>query len=155
MRAFRRRWASGVTIVTIATDNGLRGATVSGLLPISIDPPIVALSFEADAAFQGFVQPGEKIGISILDRGQEFLSERFAGRAPVPDPKFTGVPHRIVDGIPLLTGAIACCTGVVSNRIEVGDHILVLTTTTYVEVPPDTDDPMLLFEGRYRSLEIS
>jgi flavin reductase (DIM6/NTAB) family NADH-FMN oxidoreductase RutF len=155
MRSFRRRWASGVSVVTVNVEQGFRGATVSGLLPLSVDPPTVALSFEADAAFQHFLQPGTRIGISILDRSQEFLSERFAGRAPVPDASFSGVSHQIVDGVPLLTGAIAAGVGEVMEHVVSGDHILVIAGIDRIELGPDTDDPMLLFEGRYRSLEIS
>jgi flavin reductase (DIM6/NTAB) family NADH-FMN oxidoreductase RutF len=155
MRAFRRRWVTGVSIVTVVSGHGFRGATVSGLLPLSLDPPSIALSLESDGAFQAFLQPGTQLGVSILDRSQEFLSERFAGRAPVPDAAFTGVPHRLIDGVPVLTGVIAAGIGKVTERMESGDHILVLANIDRVEVGPDTDDPMLLFEGRYRSLEIS
>jgi flavin reductase (DIM6/NTAB) family NADH-FMN oxidoreductase RutF len=155
MRAFRRRWASGVVVVTVVHDEGFRGATVSGMLPVSVSPPTVVFSFEIDASFQTFLQPGIHLAVSILDRGQEFLAERFAGRAPVPDSTFTGVPHEVVQGLPLLRGAIGHAIGKVTDRIASGDHLLVTADLTLIDIPPDTDDPMVLFETRYRSLEIS
>ena len=155
MRAFRGRWPSGVSILTIALDGGFRGVTVSGLLPVAIDPPSVAFVLQRDSLFHGLLAPGMQMGISILDRQQEFLAERFAGRAPVPNPEFGGVSHRIVDGVPLIEGAIGWCVAQVDRMQEEGDHVLVVASATWFELPPDTDEPMVLYEGRYRGLELS
>ena len=153
MRAFRRRWASGVAIVTIALDGGFRGVTVSGLMPLALDPPSIAIAMQEDSLFQQWLEPGQRIGISILDRQMEFLAERFAGRAPVPDAAFTGVSHRVVDDVPLLVGALGWCVAEVSRVHGEGDHILVTALATRFEIPADSDEPMVLYEGRYRGLE--
>ena len=153
MRAFRRRWTIGVAIVTIAVDGGFRGVTVSGLMPLALEPPSIAIALQADSMFQHWLVPGRRIGISILDRQMEFLSERFAGRAPVPDGAFTGITHRVVDEVPLLVGALAWCVAEVSRVQAEGDHILVTAIATSFEIPADSDEPMVLYQGRYRGLE--
>ncbi len=155
MRAFRSRWPSGVAILTIAHDGGFRGVTVSALLPLSVDPPTLAVALQRDSLFHHSLEPGTRVGISILDRQQEFLAERFAGRAPVPDPSFTGVPHRVVEGIPLLNGSIGWCLASVERMQDEGDHLLVIASSHWFELPPDTDDPMILYETRYRGLDIA
>jgi len=155
MRSFRRRWAGGVSITTIAHANGFRGVTVSGLMPLSLDPPSIALAFQADTTFQELLVPGTVVGISILDRAMEFLSERFAGRAPVPNHAFTGVPHRVVDDVALIDGSLGWCIGIV-RRVDIeGDHVLIIVGVIIFEIPADSDDPLINYEGRYRGLEPS
>jgi flavin reductase (DIM6/NTAB) family NADH-FMN oxidoreductase RutF len=156
MRGLRRRWPTGVAIVTVRTSEGLRGVTVSSLLLLSVEPPLLAIALEADAEFQSLLPVGARFGISLLERSQEFLAERFAGRAPVPDSAFTGVPHRMHEsGVPLIAGSIGFAVAKVRQRIETGDHLLLTGEAIDVELPPDSDDPMLVYDGRYRGLEIS
>jgi flavin reductase (DIM6/NTAB) family NADH-FMN oxidoreductase RutF len=42
-------WAAGVTLITIADDRDDVGATVSAFMPLSFDPPLVAVSLIADS----------------------------------------------------------------------------------------------------------
>jgi flavin reductase (DIM6/NTAB) family NADH-FMN oxidoreductase RutF len=42
-------WAAGVTLLTIADDRDDIGTTVSAFLPVSLDPPLVAVSLLADS----------------------------------------------------------------------------------------------------------
>jgi flavin reductase (DIM6/NTAB) family NADH-FMN oxidoreductase RutF len=42
-------WAAGVTLVTIADDRDDIGTTVSAFIPVSLDPPLVAVSLIAGA----------------------------------------------------------------------------------------------------------
>jgi flavin reductase (DIM6/NTAB) family NADH-FMN oxidoreductase RutF len=154
MRGLRRRWATGVTVIAIATGDGeLRGMTATAVMPVSLDPPILAMATSIEGEFASRLQAGVAVGISILDARQEFWSERFAGRAPVPDPAFTGIGHHMVGGVPILVGSLAGCVGRIRSIEPVGDHQLVLLDIDAFEPGHDTDDPLLTYEGRYRRLE--
>ncbi len=155
MRAFRRRWTCGVAVVTIVTDGGLRGATVSGLLPLSVDPPSIAFALQDGSRFLSMLDVGTKIGVSVLDRAQEFTAERFAGRAPVPDGEFGGIGHRRDNAVAWLDGAMAWALGQVDRLQIEGDHVLVVASISEIEIPADTDDPMVVYDARYLSLEMS
>ena len=150
----RRRWPSGVAIVTARdADGGYRGVTVTSLMVVSQEPPILAIALTQSSSFQRLAVEGAALGVSILESTHAFPAERFAGRAPIPDARFAGVEHRLADGVPILNGALAWCVGRVASRQGFGDHVLVLLEVTRGGLEPDTDDPLLSYEGRYRRLE--
>ena len=154
LRAVRRRWASGVAVVTTTDGNGYRGATVSAFTPVSLEPPLVLVCLEREGRMAELVPATGVFAVSLLDRAQEFLAERFAGRAPVPDPRLTGIPHALAaNGCPVLTGALAwlSCRAVAVH--DGGDHLIVVGRVEESFVGPDTDDPLLTYEGRYRAVE--
>lgn len=156
MRSWRRRWSSGVAIATTCSaDGGFRGITLTSVMHVSLEPPCIAFALTLDGEFLPVIRTSGACAVHILDRGQEFLSERFAGRAPLPDAAFTGVPHEVVDGLPLLMGTLGWLVGDVERIDPVGDHALVVLKVTSADVGDDTDDPLLSYEGRYRGLEAS
>jgi len=150
----RRRWPSGVAIVTARdADGGYRGVTVTSLMVVSQEPPILAIALTEAGSFQRLATDGADLGVSILESTHELSAERFAGRAPVPNGRFAGIAHRLEDGIPILEDPLAWCVGRVASRQELGDHVLVLLEVTRGNLELDTDDPLLSYEGRYRRLE--
>src|SRR5215203_4266655 len=92
LREIRRRWASGVVVVTTVDGvGGFRGATVSAFTAVSLEPPLVLVCLDRSGRMSGMVPEAGIFAVSILESNQEFLAERFAGRAPLPDKVFTGV----------------------------------------------------------------
>src|SRR5215203_3502709 len=109
LREIRRRWASGVVVVTTVDGNGgFRGATVSAFAAVSLEPPLVLVCLDRSGRMSEMVPEAGIFAVSILESNQEFLAERFAGRAPLPDKVFTGVLHSSAgNGCPILDGAHA------------------------------------------------
>lgn len=152
----RRRWASGIAVITAVDAEGrFRGVTVSSLMAVSNEPPVIALALTVANSFQELAVPGATLGVSVLDASHDFAAERFAGRAPLPDAQLSGVSHKLVEGIPVLDGALAWCVGRVRHRETVGGHVLIVLEVDHGDIGPDTDDPLLAYEGRYRRLEAS
>lgn len=158
MRAARRRWATGVGVLTTFEDDGtirsLRGATVSSFAVLSLTPPIVIIALEIGTRMAGFIPAAGAFAVSILDRAHEFQSDRFSGYGPQPDGAFTGIVHDLaVTGCPVLRDALAWFDCRVTSIQETGDHVLVFGEVVAVGVGPDTDDPLLNYEGAYRRIE--
>jgi flavin reductase (DIM6/NTAB) family NADH-FMN oxidoreductase RutF len=158
MRAVRRRWATGVAVLTSGeeVDGAVqyRGATVSSFQVVSLEPPLVAVLLERLGATGAMILRSRCFAVSVLDRALEFQADRFAGLAPTAPADFAGIPHTIVaTGAPVLDGALAWFDCRLERVVELGDHQLLLGRVERVGMAPDTDDPLLTYEGSYRRIE--
>lgn len=155
MRAARRRWASGVTVVVAADgEGGFRGVTVSAFTVVSLDPPLILVCLDQDGSLSPLIVESEGFAASVLDRRHEFLADRFAGRGPVVDARFGGVRHFLApSGLPILDGALAWFDCRLETVHDGGDHVILLGAVAAAAIGPESDDPLLYFEGTYRSLE--
>src|SRR2546428_12766024 len=117
------RLPAGVVVVSARLGTGYRGLTASSLVSISAEPPMVLVGLEREATTRAAVLEGRAFNVSVLTRAQEFIAERFAGRAPAVDEMWREIPHRLgTNGIPLVEG----CTAWLECRLvevhEAGDH---------------------------------
>ncbi len=156
LREIRRRWASGVVVVTTVDGaGGFRGATVSAFAAVSLEPPLVLVCLDRSGRMSEMVSDAGIFAVSILESDQEFLAERFAGRAPLPDTVFTGVPHSPAgNGCPILDGAHAWYACRVAATHDGGDHVIVIGAVDEASVGPETDDPLLTYDAHYRRLGV-
>ena len=103
MRALRRLNATSVTVVTTRTDRGFRGITVSAFSIISLSPPRLLVCLDRRGEAIDDLAKAANFAVSVLSDSQEFLADRFAGRAPLVNLRFEGVKHRLVaSGLPVL-----------------------------------------------------
>lgn len=120
------RFASGVTVVTTRDDSGRPfGFTASAFSALSLDPPLVLVCLERRAESFPVFEVAASFGVSMLAAGQAPLALKFATRGA---DKFAGSP--VVDGpvtgMPLVTTAIAHVECRVHERLDGGDHIILV-----------------------------
>lgn len=153
MRALRRWHASGVSVVT-TTDSGFRGVTVSAFSIVSLDPGRVLICLDRRGDALAAVLQASRYAVSVLSDRQEFLADQFAGRAPLVDPQFTGVRHRLTTrGNPVLEECLVWFDCEVAAHQAWGDHEVVFGEV--VEAGFGTGvDPLLYFDGEYRALAL-
>src|SRR3989454_10500547 len=102
------RLPAGVVVITARVGDEFRGLTASSLVSISLEPPMVLVGLERESATRASVLQTKAFNASLLTRSQEFLADRFAGRAPALDLEWRTLPHRLgTNGIPLLDGCAA------------------------------------------------
>lgn len=117
------RLASSVVVVSARLGDGFRGLTATSLVSISVEPPMVLVGLERTTATRTAVVEGKAFNVSVLTRAQEFVAERFAGRAPAVDAAWREVPHRIgTNGIPLIEGCAAWLECALTAVHAAGDH---------------------------------
>lgn len=158
MRLARRRWTSGVAVVTTTQvedgETRFRGATIDSLQVASLEPPVVTFFLETEGEVLKRILASGICAISILDRSQEFLAERFAGRAPAVDSAFRGVPHHTAEtGSPILDRALAWFDCRLELATPMGDHMMLVCRVARLGLGEDTDDPLVTYEAGYRRLE--
>jgi len=145
------RLPAGVVVISARTATGYRGLTASSLVSISADPPMVLVGLEHEAATRSAVSESKAFNVSVLTRSQEFMADRFAGRAPAIDPRWEGVPHRLgVNGIPLLEGCAAWLECRLVEILPAGDHDICVGEVTAATA--GSGDPLILWDRAFWTL---
>jgi flavin reductase (DIM6/NTAB) family NADH-FMN oxidoreductase RutF len=153
MLLLRGRFATGVTVVTYRSDAALRGLTVASFATVSIQPPLVSVCIGKDLESHELLPAAGAFGVSILADAQEFLSERFAGRGPLVDGAFSGVPYFTkLTGAPLLEGAVAWLDCTVHATHDGGDHLIVVGRVRWADDTPRKPMPLIYFSRLYADL---
>lgn len=119
------RFATGVTVITSRTPDGIRlGVTANSFNTVSLTPPIVLWSLSAQSPSLAGYRAAGRFVVNVLALDQLTLSQRFS--RPAPD-RFAGVDVRdSPDGQPVLAGCSASIECRVLSDQRVGDHVLFL-----------------------------
>ena len=122
---------AGVAVVAARWGAGYRGLTASSFTAASLEPPLLLVCLDALTQTRDAVEQTGTFAVSVLERGQEFIAERFAGRAPLVDPGWREVPHSLGRaGLPLVDGCIAWFECELRALHPAGDHDIALGEVT-------------------------
>jgi flavin reductase (DIM6/NTAB) family NADH-FMN oxidoreductase RutF len=152
-------WATGVTLVTIADDRDDIGTTVSAFMPVSLDPPIVAVSLIADSYPAEVLSrpsfPAARFAVTLLSSSQKVIAGQFAAAGrPSARLILDAVPHArgATSGALIPSGGLAALECSVARRVPAGDHLLVISAVEDVAYVAEGGDPLVRFRGRYPAL---
>jgi 3-hydroxy-9,10-secoandrosta-1,3,5(10)-triene-9,17-dione monooxygenase reductase component len=149
------RFASGVTVVTSMSGGAPVGMTCQSFSSVSLNPPLVMFIPARTSRAWPAIQRSGKFCVNFLAHGQEDLSNTMASRGV---DKFADVawsPSRET-GSPLLDGTLAYVDCQIHTVHEAGDHYVVIGRVLDLEMSnpdSDTDQPLLFFEGKYRTTD--
>ncbi len=145
------RLPAGVVVISTRVGDEYRGLTASSLVSISLEPPMVLVGLERESATRAAILETKAFNVSLLTRSQEFIADRFAGRAPSIDPGWSNLPHRLgANGIPLVEGCAAWLECRLAQVHSAGDHDVFMG-----EVQAATNgrgDPLILWDRAFWSL---
>jgi flavin reductase (DIM6/NTAB) family NADH-FMN oxidoreductase RutF len=145
------RLPAGVVVISARTSAGYRGLTASSLVSISLDPPMVLAGLEREATTYAALLEAKAFNVSVLTRSQEFVADRFAGRAPAIDTTWQGVPHRLgTNGIPLIEGCAAWFECKLVQVHPAGDHDICVGEVTAAIA--GAGDPLILWDRAFWTL---
>ena len=148
LRDLMSRWVTGVAVVTSTDGAGPRGATTNALTSLSLDPLLVLVALDHGSSTLEAVRGSGRFCINILSADQEELARRFATKASGEE-KLAGVPHELVDGVPVLAGSVAWLACALDHELEGGDHAILLGRPIEAGSVPAVQ-PLVFHLGRFR-----
>lgn len=147
LRKVLGRFATGVAVVTCASEHGPVGMTVNSFTSLSLDPPLVmwspAKSSRRAEAFRA--SPG--FAIHVLAADQQDVADAFMRVADA----FAATEWRRGEhGVPLIEGCLARLECLRVAQHEAGDHTIEIGRV--VAMASRNGDPLLYYRGRYDRL---
>jgi flavin reductase len=119
-RALFRRWPAGVSVVVADVDGRRSALTVSSLVSLSLEPPLVGISISLQASLHELLRTADEWAASILAGDQDHLAQHFARSVP-PIALWNGIPVRD-DDPRLIAGAAGWLTARTVAEHRTGDH---------------------------------
>jgi flavin reductase (DIM6/NTAB) family NADH-FMN oxidoreductase RutF len=145
------RLAASVVVVSARLGDGFRGLTATSLVSISAEPPMVLVGLERPTMTRNAVVETRAFNVSVLTRSQEFVAERFAGRAPAVAAAWNDVPHHMGrNGIPLIDGCAAWLECKLAQFHEAGDHDICVGEVE--NAIKGAGEPLILWDRSFWSL---
>lgn len=150
-RSFRNAlgaYATGVTVVTVPTDDGPVGITANSFASVSLDPPLVLWSpAKSSKRFNDF-SGAPHFAIHVLDAHQQEVCNGFTRDKHA----FDGLDwHNGDHNVPLIDGCLARfeCTAFAEH--DAGDHTIIVGRVTQAQVREG--EPLLFQGGRFVSIK--
>lgn len=150
LRTLLGRVPRGVSVVTVDAEGQRLGLTVSSLVALSLDPPIVGFGVAKDAAMHELLREAGGCAISLLAAGQDWLAQHFARGVP-PIAMWHGVATAEgASGAPLLVGSLGWLECSLREELDAGTHTFFACDVLRVEL--GVDAPALIrARGEYGS----
>ncbi len=145
-----RRFAAGVTVVTTRDGEGRPcGLTASAFTGVSLDPPLVLVCVDHEAAAYPAFEVHGWFAVNMLAEGQEHLARQFALSG---GDKFVGVAfHEGGARLPILDNVVAAIECRIVHRYEGGDHTIFVGQVEGTSIGGGT--PLVYYRGGYHHLD--
>jgi flavin-dependent trigonelline monooxygenase, reductase component len=118
---------AAVAVVSVRDRGGFRGLTASSFTSASLAPPLLLVCLDSLSQTRDAVEREGAFNLSVLRRGQEFLADRFAARAPLVDLAWREVPHLLTGGgVPVVRDCVAWFECRLEELHPAGDHVIAL-----------------------------
>ncbi|MET7702505.1 MULTISPECIES: flavin reductase family protein [unclassified Streptomyces] len=131
------------------------GMTATAFMSVSLDPPLVMVSLREGSRMDDLLAEQPLWAVSVLAESQRHIAGRFAMKGRISDRLlFEDIPcvRGAAAGAPLVGGALATLECRTEQRVEAGDHTLVIGRVLTAAVPSANGGPLAYFQGRYRQL---
>ncbi|MGE3962127.1 MAG: flavin reductase family protein [Dehalococcoidia bacterium] len=146
------RFATGVTIVTIAHEGQLRGMTANSFSSVSLDPAMLLVCIDEHASIYPLFEHASAFAVNILTSDQAPVSQLFAAKGERAE-VMNGHPFTLGPlGSPILDGVLAWTECRIEHRYAGGDHLIVVGRVQEMEIARPDASPLVYFAGQYRAL---
>jgi flavin reductase (DIM6/NTAB) family NADH-FMN oxidoreductase RutF len=145
-------FATGVTILTVKTEDGVHGMTANAFASVSLSPRLVLVCISQTARTHAHLHTRKRFGVNVLRVNQRAISEHYA-RASRHDRVGTGTGARFdytQHGTPVLHGALAYLECRLQSTQDAGDHTIFIAEVEDVVIRKGK--PLLYFRSGYAML---
>ncbi|MFG6195872.1 flavin reductase family protein [Nonomuraea sp. JJY05] len=145
--------AAGVAVVTVRDGRDDLGATVSAVMSVSLEPPLLLVSLASGGYLNEVLLRQDRWAASLLSSGQAAVASRFAtaGR-PSARLLLAGTPHHRgthSDAL-VVEGGVAALEAETTKVVPAGDHTLFIATVLAVPYVEASLQPLVRLRSRYR-----
>ncbi|MFF8725764.1 flavin reductase family protein [Streptomyces sp. NPDC015171] len=151
-RDYYRKLTAGVAVVTAGGAAGWSASTVSTVTSVSLAPPVLLCCLSRGSDTLQAVRDAGRFAVHILADDQADVADRCS-RLPGGSARLTDLRRavRVIDGAPVIAGALAVSWCDLHSTAEVGDHVVVYGHLVSVEVAQGR--PLLWHDRSYRALD--
>jgi len=147
--------AAGVAVITVQEERDDIGTTVSSLMSVSLEPPLVLVSIASQSYVTEVLLRRDRWAASLLADGQQAIASRFAtpGR-PSARLLLAGVAHHrgAHSGALIVEGGVAALEAESVQVVPAGDHTLFIGEVLRVDYVDATRAPLVRLRSRYRAV---
>lgn len=138
------RFATGVTVVTIAGPDGPMGFTANSFASLSLDPALVLWSPAKASQRYPFFAAARHYAIHVLGQDHSDIPARFSKGGP----GFAGLDwHLNAEAVPVLPGAIARFDCAQHATHDGGDHLIIVGQVLRLAL--EEGEPLVFAKGRF------
>ena len=139
-----------VAVLSVRSDRDTMGVTVSSLVSLSLEPPLVGVSIGKEASCYELLRRSGAWAVSLLGGDQAELAARFAsGRPPIVH--WDGVAVHEGQIAPLIDGAVGWIEARTRAEHDAGDHTFFIGDVVAVEHGP-AKSALMYRESTYHRL---
>jgi flavin reductase (DIM6/NTAB) family NADH-FMN oxidoreductase RutF len=135
LRGLMRFVPHNVAVLAVDHDGNCMGVTISSLVSLSLEPPMIGISVGKQASLYELLRDAGRFSVSLLGDGQEDLARRFASGRP-PLVHWDGVATREGQFAPLIVGALGWIEAKTRAEHDAGDHTFFVADVVSVERGP-------------------
>ncbi len=147
-----RQYAAGVCLLTVQDDIDDVGTTVSSVMSVSADPPLLAVGLTAGGYPVEVLEEVGACALTVLGAQHAIVASRFASHGrPSARHLLESVPwtRAPASGGIVLTDAPAALDCRLDRLVPAGDHVLALLEVTGVPFLDESVPPLLRLRGRF------
>lgn len=138
------RFATGVTIVTTATEEGAVAITANSFSSVSLSPPLVLWSPDRNSRRFSYFEAASDYAIHVLSADQDDLCWAVAKDAFALNALDLSIN---AEGVPVIGNCLARFECTRKATYDGGDHVIMLGQVNRAELRHD-GDPLAFFKGQ-------
>lgn len=116
--------ASTVCVVNTENAGFCPGRTVTAMLSLSADPPMVLVSVKTDSVLAEAILASDGFSLAMLAEGQEMIADAFAGKVTAEKRYLIGVWGSWQSGRPRLFASTVSLDCSLAGAMPIADHML-------------------------------